>query len=115
MLTRWGIYLLVAVFATSLLGILLVGFAALVTIPTLPSLEALTDYRPKIPLRIYSAEGMLIGEFGEERRNMVKISDAPERLKQAIVAAEDDRFYSTAGWITQVFCARPIRILLPGK
>ncbi len=94
---RWWVYPLAAFFALSLIGVLLVGFAALVTIPTLPSLEALTDYRPKIPLRVYSAEGILIGEFGEERRRVVKISAAPQRLKQAIVAAEDDRFYQHGG------------------
>ena len=97
MLARWWIYPIAALFALSLLGILLAGFAALVTIPTLPSLEALTDYRPKIPLRVYSDEGALIGEFGEERRQVVKISTAPQRLKQAILAAEDDRFYQHGG------------------
>lgn len=97
MLTRWWVYPIAALFALSLLAILLAGFAALVTIPTLPSLEALTDYRPKIPLRVYSDEGALIGEFGEERRQVVKISAAPQRLKQAILAAEDDRFYQHGG------------------
>jgi penicillin-binding protein 1A len=97
MLARWWVYLLAAFLALGLIGVLLAGFAALVTIPTLPSLEALTDYRPKIPLRVYSAEGLLIGEFGEERREVVKISSVPERLKQAILAAEDDRFYQHGG------------------
>jgi len=97
MLARRWIYALAAFFGLALLGILLAGFAALVTIPTLPSLEVLTDYRPKVPLRVYSAEGLLIGEFGEERREVVKISAAPQRLKQAILAAEDDRFYQHGG------------------
>ncbi len=97
MLARWWFYPIAAFLAVTLLGVLLTGFAALVTIPTLPSLDALTDYRPKIPLRVYSAEGALIGEFGEERRHVVKISAAPQRLKQAILAAEDDRFYQHGG------------------
>ncbi|MDE2365446.1 MAG: penicillin-binding protein 1A [Betaproteobacteria bacterium] len=97
MLTRGWVYALATFFALALLGVLLAGFAALVTIPTLPSLEALTDYRPKIPLRVYSAEGLLIGEFGEERREVIKIGAAPQRLKQAILAAEDDRFYQHGG------------------
>jgi penicillin-binding protein 1A len=97
MLARWWVYALAAFFALTLLGILLGGFAALVTIPTLPSLEALTDYRPKIPLRVYSADGLLIGEFGEERREVIKIAAAPQQLKQAILAAEDDRFYQHGG------------------
>jgi penicillin-binding protein 1A len=80
-----------------LLPAILFGVAALLAYPTLPSLEALTDYRPKIPLRIYSAEGTLLSEFGEERRALVQISEVPEIMKQAILAAEDDRFYEHGG------------------
>ena len=65
--------------------------------PNLPSLEVLTDYRPKIPLRIYSAEGEQIGEFGEEKRAVVKIQDVPQVMKAAILAAEDDHFYQHGG------------------
>src|SRR5574343_269219 len=65
--------------------------------PNLPSLEVLTDYRPKIPLRIYSADGHLIGEFGEERRAVVNIQEVPDIMKQAILSAEDDRFYHHNG------------------
>ncbi len=65
--------------------------------PNLPSLEVLTDYRPKIPLRVYTADGHLIGEFGEERRAVVQIQDVPPVMKQAILAAEDDRFYQHGG------------------
>ncbi len=97
MLIRWLYYPFIAFFAFGVIGMLLVGFAALVIIPTLPSLEVLTDYKPKIPLRVYSAEGLLIGEFGEERRSVVKIDEVPEYLKQAILAAEDDRFYEHGG------------------
>jgi penicillin-binding protein 1A len=65
--------------------------------PNLPSLQALTEYQPKIPLRIYTAEGVQIGEFGEERRAVVAIADVPGELKNAIIAAEDERFYEHAG------------------
>lgn len=94
---RWWVYVLVAFFGLALIGVLVIGFASLITMRSLPSLDALTDYRPKIPLRVYSAEGLLIGEFGEERRQIVKISEAPQQLKQAILAAEDDRFYQHGG------------------
>ncbi len=97
MLIRWLYYSLVASIALGFIGVLLISFAALIIVPTLPSLDALTDYRPKIPLRVYSAEGLLIGEFGEERRNVVKIDEVPIFLKQAILAAEDDRFYEHGG------------------
>ncbi|HEU4621090.1 MAG TPA: penicillin-binding protein 1A [Burkholderiaceae bacterium] len=63
----------------------------------LPSLDALTDYRPKVPLRVYTADNKLIGEFGEERRSVVRIGDFPTIMKQAVLAAEDDRFYAHRG------------------
>lgn len=97
MIFRWLTYPFLAVLAASSIGVLLIVFAALIIIPTLPSLEVLTDYRPKMPLRIYSAEGLLIGEFGEERRDFIKIDETPSHLKQAILAAEDDRFYQHGG------------------
>ncbi len=97
MIFRWLAYPFLAVLAVGSIGVLLLVFAALVIVPTLPSLEVLTDYRPKIPLRIYSSEGLLIGEFGEERRDFVKIEETPAHLKQAILAAEDDRFYQHGG------------------
>ena len=63
----------------------------------LPSIDTLTDYRPKIPLRVYTADGILIGEFGEERRSVVAIDEVPTVMKQAILAAEDERFYQHGG------------------
>lgn len=93
---RWLLPVLVTL-TLFLLPAILLGLAAMLAYPALPSLEALTDYRPKIPLRIYSAEGTLLGEFGEERRVLVKISEVPKVMKQAILAAEDDRFYEHGG------------------
>ena len=69
----------------------------ILTYPNLPSLEVLTDYRPKIPLRVYTSDGFLIGEYGEERRAVVAFQDVPAVLKNAILAAEDDRFYQHGG------------------
>ena len=83
-----------AIIAT--LGLVGVGVVALVLAliyPNLPSLDSMTDYRPKIPLRIFTADDQLIGEFGEERRALLKLSRVPLRMRQAILAAEDDRFY----------------------
>ncbi len=83
-------------------GLLAIGIAMaliilVLTYPNLPSLEVLTDYRPKIPLRVYTADGYLIGEFGEERRAVVGIAEVPGVMKHAILAAEDDRFYQHGG------------------
>jgi penicillin-binding protein 1A len=79
--------------AGAFLGALVVALAY----PNLPSLDVLTDYQPKIPLRVYTADGALIGEFGEERRLLVSIKDVPVQLKNAILAAEDERFYHHTG------------------
>ena len=85
-----------------LIGLIAIGIAMgliilILTYPNLPSLEVLTDYRPKIPLRIFTADGFLIGEYGEERRAVVAIQDVPSVMKHAILAAEDDRFYQHGG------------------
>nr|WP_197687045.1 penicillin-binding protein 1A [Chromobacterium sp. ASV5] len=61
------------------------------------SLDVLTDYRPKIPLRVYSADNQLLGEFGEERRSFSRIYEVPQLMKQAVLAAEDERFYQHSG------------------
>src|SRR5262250_1188490 len=97
MLKRWLIYLASVLFGLALVGALLAAFVFALLYPTLPSLEALTDYQPKIPLRILSSEGDLLGEFGEERRAVVKIRDVPEIMRLAILAAEDERFYQHGG------------------
>jgi penicillin-binding protein 1A len=76
---------------------LLVGFMLAMAYPNLPALDSLTDYRPKVPLRIFSADNVLIGEFGEERRNIVRFNDIPDIMKKAVLAIEDDRFYEHGG------------------
>ncbi|MFA6061375.1 MAG: penicillin-binding protein 1A [Gallionella sp.] len=93
---RWLLPVIILLTLISL-PVFLVGIAVMLTYPTLPSLEVLTDYHPKVPLRIYSAEGALLGEFGEERRALVKMADVPDAMKNAILAAEDDRFYQHGG------------------
>ena len=97
MSVRWITYplllVVVGVFATALLF----AFIAVMIWPTLPSLEVLTDYRPKVPLRVYSADGKLIGEFGEERRAVVSIQQVPKSMVDAIIAAEDERYFQHKG------------------
>jgi len=90
--------ILVAIPVTlALAAILTVGLAAVLAANRLPSLDVLTDYRPKVPLRVWTADGVLIGEFGEERRSVVRIEHVPELMKQAILAAEDDSFFEHSG------------------
>jgi penicillin-binding protein 1A len=76
---------------------LLIVFALSMAYPNLPELDAITSYRPKMPLRVFSADNMLIAEFGEERRNVVRFADIPELMKKAVLAIEDDRFYEHGG------------------
>ena len=94
---RWALYFLLLTGGAILSLAALAGIAMILAYPQLPSLEVLTAYQPKIPLRIYSSDGYLIGEFGEERRNFAFIKDVPAVMKQAILAAEDERFYQHPG------------------
>ena len=97
MSNRWWPLSIVVTISAALASALLIAFAAAIIYPSLPSLDALTDYQPKIPLRVYSADGKLIAEFGEERRALVQMADVPRPLTQAILAAEDERFYQHSG------------------
>src|ERR1700692_2155647 len=89
--------LLVCIVGVIISAGLVLGYALVVAQPNLPSLDALTDYRPKVPLRVYTADHVLIGEFGEERRSVVRIQDVPDYLKKAVLAIEDARFYDHGG------------------
>jgi len=97
MFKRWLVYVL-SVFA----GVLLVGGVVAVLVwalisARLPSLDILTDYQPKLPLRVLSEEGVTLAEFGEERRRVVKLAEVPLHVRQAILAAEDGKFYEHSG------------------
>jgi penicillin-binding protein 1A len=87
--------------AAGAVGLLVAGLVLLfvfaLAYANLPSIETLTDYQPRVPLRVWTADGVLIGEFGEERRDYVPIQEVPKRVQQAILAAEDDAFYRHRG------------------
>ncbi|MDD2711662.1 MAG: penicillin-binding protein 1A [Simplicispira sp.] len=76
---------------------LAIAVALAMAYPNLPDVSELADYRPKLPLRVYSSEGALIGEFGEERRNLTPIKDIPDVMKNAVLAIEDTRFFEHGG------------------
>ncbi|MBC3883983.1 penicillin-binding protein 1A [Undibacterium griseum] len=76
---------------------LIIGFALTMAYPNLPELDSITSYKPKMPLRIFSADHVLLGEFGEERRNVVRFDQIPDIMKKAVLAIEDDRFYEHGG------------------
>ncbi|NML47678.1 penicillin-binding protein 1A [Ramlibacter sp. G-1-2-2] len=90
----WVFGLAFAVVASAVI----VGAVALaVAYPNLPDIGDLADYRPKLPLRIFSSDNVLLGEFGEERRNMTPIGEIPAVMKHAVLAIEDARFYEHSG------------------
>ncbi len=74
------------------------GLMALaIAYPNLPDVSQLSNYRPKLPLRVYTAEGTLMAEFGDERRNLTPIKEVPKVMKDAVLAIEDARFYEHGG------------------
>ena len=80
------------------LSVAMAGLMALaIAYPNLPDVSELSNYRPKLPLRVYTAEGNLISEFGEERRNLTPIREIPKVMKDAVLAIEDARFYEHGG------------------
>jgi penicillin-binding protein 1A len=83
--------------ALALSLVIIVAVALSVAYPNLPDISELLDYRPKLPMRVFSAEGVLLGEFGEERRNLTPIAQIPPVMKNAVLAIEDARFYSHSG------------------
>ena len=89
--------LLIIGVAFALMFTLLLGYAFLIAKPNLPKISALVDYNPKTPLRIYTADKVLIGEFGEERRKVIPLNEIPLSMRNAVIATEDDRFYSHGG------------------
>ncbi len=111
---KWWHFLILFIIVGGLTITALTALAVTLVYPTLPSLEALTNYKPKLPLRIYSADGYLISEFGEERRAFVKIENVPKNLKDAVLAIEDRRFYKHGGIDTKGVM-RAIKNNLTGK
>ena len=95
--TKWWHYVILVAVVAGLSVTALIAIAAALIYPALPDLDALIDYQPKLPLRVYTEEGALIAEFGEERRAYIKIENVPKNMKDAVLAIEDRRFYQHGG------------------
>ena len=66
--------------------------------PSLPSVEAMRQIELQVPLRVYSRDGKLIAQIGEQRRIPVTYDEVPEMVRQAFIAAEDDQFFQHSGF-----------------
>ena len=93
-----SIFWLIGIAVAAALAVLLaVAVALAMAYPNLPDVSELADYRPKLPLRVYSSEGALLGEFGEERRTLTPINEIPKVTTDAVLAIEDTRFFEHGG------------------
>ena len=87
--------------------LMVVGIALAVAFPNLPDISDLSNYRPVLPLRVFSSEGILIGEFGEERRKLTPIKEIPKVMIDAVLAIEDTDFYAHSGVSYKGFVRAP--------
>ena len=98
---RWfgktGAWIVGLTLAAALSIVVLASIALAVAYPNLPEISGLSDYRPKLPMRVFAADGVLLGEFGEERRNFLPIAQIPKVMRDAVLAIEDARFYDHGG------------------
>jgi len=76
---------------------MLTAIGLVIAAPNLPEIDSLTDYRPRLPMRIYSEDGVLMGEYGEERRHFTPIAQIPKLMQDAVLAVEDAHFYEHKG------------------
>ncbi|WP_423222036.1 penicillin-binding protein 1A [Ideonella lacteola] len=99
----WSAVLKLVMGAVGLVGagvlviLICAGIGLAVAYPNLPELDSVTDYRPRLPLRVTSAEGDLLGEYGDERRTFTPIGQIPKVMQDAVLAIEDARFYQHSG------------------
>ncbi|MEI7917738.1 MAG: PBP1A family penicillin-binding protein, partial [Methylophilaceae bacterium] len=96
-LKNWWLFFVMSFLAMLAIVALMIGLGAALIYPDLPSLDSLTNYQPKLPLRVYSEDGYLLAEYGEERRAFIDIANVPQNMKSAVIAIEDRRFYQHGG------------------
>ena len=96
-LKNWWLFFVMSFLAMLAVVALMIGLGAALIYPDLPSLDSLTNYQPKLPLRVFSEDGYLLAEYGEERRAFIDIANVPQNMKSAVIAIEDRRFYQHGG------------------
>lgn len=104
-----------ALFSTGIAIAFAVTVIVLYTNAQLPPASSLEDIQLQVPLKVYSADGKLIGEYGEKRRTPIKIEDVPNMLKLAILATEDRRFYDHNGVDLRGMGRAAVNLLASGR
>ncbi|MGH8564045.1 MAG: penicillin-binding protein 1A [Gammaproteobacteria bacterium] len=99
-----------------LLTLVVLGSAASLTylVGHLPSIESLRAIHLQVPLQVYTRDRSLIAEFGENRRAPVKLEDVPRPFLQAVLAAEDERFYQHPGVDWRAILRAALRLAMTG-
>lgn len=115
LLTRLLKLLLITLFTGVFVGVAAVAAVYLYLAPGLPSIETLRDVKLQVPMRVYSADGEFIAEFGEQRRTPLRYDQLPERMIQAILAAEDDRFFDHPGVDWQGLTRAAVNLMQTGE
>ncbi|MCE3268581.1 MAG: penicillin-binding protein [Burkholderiales bacterium] len=95
-------------------GVLIATIMIAVIYPKLPGMDELRNYQPKLPLQVYSADNILLGQFGQERRIFISYNQTPKALINAILAAEDERFFKHQGFDIQGIIRAALGNLIPG-
>lgn len=101
--------------SVAMLGLLVLVGLTLYVLPGLPLVDELKSVEYNVPLRVFAKDGALLAEFGEKRRLPLAIGDIPAQLKQAVVSAEDDRFYDHPGVDYQGLFRAAFRVVQSGE
>jgi penicillin-binding protein 1A len=111
-ISKFLFWLIVSVFSgTSLL----ISAVYLYLTPQLPNIQSLQQIELQIPLRIYTEDGQLISEFGEQRRRPLEYNEIPQQFVHALIAAEDDRFFQHNGVDLRGLTRAAIQLVRTGK
>ena len=81
----------------TLVSIFVIGAGYLITKPSLPEINLVDEDVLQIPLKVLTSDGVLIGEFGDQKRRTIEYEEIPNNLKNAFLAAEDDQFFQHDG------------------
>jgi penicillin-binding protein 1A len=108
-------FILASGFAALTAGLIIVAAAWLYITPQLPPIERLKEVQLQVPLRVYSSDGELIAEFGEQRRAPVRYADLPQTVIDAILATEDDRFFQHPGVDYQGLIRAAVKLVSTGE